>query len=72
MWFTQNSSQFNRLNNLTIINLPPESTQTMAALAQRTMQLQCNMQDGQIWLSDGDNSVMIEIEVLKAPSAKAY
>lgn len=65
MWFTQNSRQFERQKNLTIINLPAESTQALAKLAQRTMSLQCTIQDGQVWLSDGDASVEMERVVLK-------
>jgi uncharacterized protein YaeQ len=65
MWFAQNSSHFARLKNLTIINLPVESTQAMAKLAQRTMALQCTIQDGQVWLSDGDASVQVEQVTLK-------
>jgi uncharacterized protein YaeQ len=65
MWFTQNNPQFERLKNLTIINLPVESTQALAKLAQRKMDLQCTIQDGQVWLSDGDASVQVERVVLK-------
>jgi uncharacterized protein YaeQ len=65
MWFTQNSSQFARPKNLTIINLPLESTQALAKLAQRTMDLQCTIQDGQVWLSDGDAGVQVERKALK-------
>ena len=67
MWFAQNGSQFERQKNLTVINLPVESTRAIAKLAQRNMQLQCTIQDGQVWLSDGNDSVMIERDVLKAP-----
>ncbi len=71
MWFAQNSGQFERLKNLTVINLPVESTRAIAKLAQRNMQLQCTIQDGQVWLGDGNDSVMIERVTLKAPpSAK--
>jgi len=66
MWFAQNSSQFARQKNLTIINLPVSSTQALAKLAQRNMSLQCTIQDGQVWLSDGDASVQVERTVLKA------
>ena len=72
MWFAQNSSQFERLANLTIINLPPESTRAIAKLAQKSMQLQCTIQDGQIWLSDDKESVQIERENIKSVSAKNY
>ena len=67
MWFAQNSGQFERLKNLTVINLPVESTRAIAKLAQRNMQLQCTIQDGQVWLSDGNDSVMIERVTLKVP-----
>ena len=65
MWFAQNSSQFERQKNLTIINLPVESTRALAKLAQRSMNLQCTIQDGQVWLSDGNDSVQVERVMLK-------
>lgn len=66
MWFAQNSTQFARQKNLTIINLPVASTQALAKLAQRNMSLQCTIQDGQVWLTDGAVSVQVERTVLKA------
>lgn len=71
MWFEQNSRQLERLKNLTVINLPQESTRAIAELAQRTMQLQCTIQDGQIWLSDGQESVLVESSRLKAADGAA-
>jgi uncharacterized protein YaeQ len=70
MWFAQNSAQFVRQKNLTIINLPVESTQALAKLAQRTMGLQCTIQDEQVWLSDGDVSVQVEREALKTAAKR--
>lgn len=67
IWFTQNKAQFERQKNLSIINLTPESTQGLAGLAKRGMALQCTIQDGQVWMSDGETSVEIERVVLKAP-----
>lgn len=69
MWFAQNKSQFERQKNLTIINLPVESTTALTKMAKRTMSLQCTIQDGQIWLSDGDASVQVERETLKTAGA---
>jgi uncharacterized protein YaeQ len=66
MWFAKESAQFARQKNLTIINLPSVSTQALAKLAQRNMNLQCTIQDGQVWLSDGETSVQVEQVVLKA------
>ena len=72
MWFAQNASQFARLKNLAVINLPQESTRAIARLAQRTMQLQCTIHDGQVWLSDGKESVQVERVTLKEQSPTNY
>jgi uncharacterized protein YaeQ len=71
MWFAQNSAQFRRQKNLTIINLPVETTHALAGLAQRTMDLQCTLQDGQVWLSDGESSVPVERSALLTASSSA-
>ncbi|CAG1772942.1 putative protein YaeQ [uncultured bacterium] len=67
MWFDQNRALLNRQKNLTIIQLPAENTQALAKMIQRTMSLQCTIQDGQVWLSDGDSSVQIERIPLQTP-----
>lgn len=69
MWFAQNSAQFERQKNLTIINLPVESTRALAKLAQRSMNLQCTIQDGQVWMSNGEASVQVERVMLKTPGS---
>jgi uncharacterized protein YaeQ len=66
MWYAQNSALFERQQNLTIINLPVESTNALAKLVQRTMDLQCTIQDEQVWLSDGVESVQVERVVFKS------
>lgn len=65
MWFAQNSAQFERQKNLTIVNLPAADTLALSRLAKRTMSLQCTIQDGQVWLSDGDTSVQVERVTLR-------
>ena len=65
MWFEQNRKQFERLDNLSVVNLPQECTRALANLSQRTMQLQCTIQDGQVWLGNSDESVLVERIVLK-------
>lgn len=56
-WWQDVHSGLARPDNLTVIELPQAATQAMAALAQRTMQLQCTVQDGTVWLTDGKNTV---------------
>lgn len=65
MWFAQNKAQFERQKNLTVINVSAESTAELSKLAQRTMNIQCTIQDDQVWMGDGEASVSIERRVLK-------
>ena len=65
-WWQDNGSALARPDNLTVIELLPVATQDMAKLAQRTMQLQCTVQDGTVWLTDGARTVEIAPVVLSA------
>jgi uncharacterized protein YaeQ len=65
LWWDQNRDRLERLRNLAVFNLPAAETQTLAALASRGMSLQCTIQDGQAWLTDGDRSVQIGLLRLK-------
>ncbi len=66
IWWKQIANKVERARNLTVINLPSDAAADLATLAQRTMQLQCTIQDGQIWLTDGSKTVEIERETFKA------
>lgn len=66
VWWNQMAGKLDRARNLQVINLPSAATTELARMAKRTMQLQCTMQEGQIWIADGDQSVHLELEVLKA------
>ena len=70
IWWNQIGSRVERARNLTVYNLPAPTSQALAAMAQRSMQLQCTIQDGQAWLSNGERSVQIDLTVLKAPGAE--
>ncbi len=65
-WWQDHGNALARPDNLTVIALPPLATQEMAKLAQRTMQLQCTVQDGTVWLTDGNNTVEIAPLLLNA------
>lgn len=65
-WWQDNGTALNRPDNLTVVELPAESTQALAQLAQRTMQLQCTVQDGTAWITDGENTVELTPVVLSA------
>ncbi len=63
LWWEQNRAAMARLENLSVYNLPAEATQALAGLAERTMQLQCTLQEGQLWLGNGESSVAVEPQV---------
>jgi len=64
VWWDQARSNLEKMRNLSVICLPAEASQALSKLAQRTMKLQCTIQDGQIWLSDGSETVHIELKPL--------
>jgi uncharacterized protein YaeQ len=66
LWWNQVRDKLDRAGNLTVINLPAASSQAMARLAQRNMRLQCTIQDGQVLLTDGQNTAQVEPVTLKA------
>jgi len=68
MWFAQYRTQFDRLKNLSIFNLPVDSSRGISRLSQRNMQLQCTIQDEQVWLSDGKESIQVERVIFKEQS----
>ncbi|WP_194723280.1 YaeQ family protein [Noviherbaspirillum malthae] len=65
VWWSQVSSKLERAKNLRVFNIPSSVSQSLAKLAQRSMQLQCTIQDGQIWFSAGEETVQLEAGSLK-------
>ncbi len=68
VWWKNIETKLTRLNNLTVLQLPADTSQALAALAQRNMQLQCMVQDGEIWINTDGASVPVALKLLKAAS----
>jgi len=66
IWWNQVASRLERARNLSVFNMPSATSQALAALAQRTMQLQCTIQDGEAWLTSGEANVHIELTTLRS------
>jgi uncharacterized protein YaeQ len=60
IWWNENRDKMQRQSNLTVLKLTTETTQALAAWAQRNMALQCNIQEGDIMLTS--DAGMIEVE----------
>ena len=59
VWWKQIASKLTRLTNLTVLQLPVETTGALAALADRSMRLQCMIQDGESWLNSDRGNVQV-------------
>lgn len=68
LWWQKSRDKLERFGNLTVINLPVDACRRLGSLAERNMQLQCTLQEGQIWLADATDSVEIEPVVWKQAS----
>jgi uncharacterized protein YaeQ len=64
LWWNQNRDKLQRLDNLTVLRLPPASTQALAAFASRNMHLQCTIQEGLVWITNEAGAVQIEPQAL--------
>jgi uncharacterized protein YaeQ len=62
VWWNQIQSKLTRFKNLKVVNFSKSSTESLTGLVERTMQFDCSLQDGQIWLSHEGESFLIEPE----------
>ena len=69
LWWEQARDRFERAGNLAVIDLPAEATRAMAALAQRNMRLQCTIQDGLVWLDNGEGTAQVQPVTRTGPGA---
>ncbi|MDA8445982.1 YaeQ family protein [Paracidovorax valerianellae] len=60
VWWKGIQTKLSRLDKLQVWRLPAEASQAMAALAERSMQLQATVQEGALTLSSNLGSVHVE------------
>jgi uncharacterized protein YaeQ len=65
MWWQQHGGKLAGLGNLTVIDVPVESSATLAGLAARTMRLSCTIQDGVVWLADDTGNHELPLRLLQ-------
>jgi uncharacterized protein YaeQ len=70
IWWDQIASKLERCNNLTVVSVPAAASQALAKLAQRNMQLNCTIQDEQVWLADAQERVQVELTTVKLPPVR--
>ena len=65
LWWSQMKNKLERFENLNVYSLDANQIQELAKLAQRNMQLQCTIQDGTCWLTDGDQTTQVDLTIWK-------
>jgi uncharacterized protein YaeQ len=60
IWWRGIETKLTRLDNLHVYRIPAAASQQLAALAQRSMQLQATIQEGTLMLGDGARSIDVE------------
>lgn len=65
LWWQRNADKLQRFANLRVIEIPEVQSKLLAGLVQRSMQLQCTVQDGEIWLSCENQTLSVSPLVRK-------
>ncbi len=61
-WLKQIEDKIKRFDNLSIQHLEQTTVDQLGLLVKRTMQLQCTLQDGELWISDDSQQVHIALQ----------
>lgn len=65
VWWSRTGEKLSTVDRLTVVDVPREASAAMAHLVDRSMRLQCTVQEGHVWLTDGATSVAVELRRLK-------
>lgn len=63
-WWAGIAGKLTRFKNLTVWQIPAEQSEQLAALTQRSMNLQLTVQDGHMYIGSGEESVEITLKRL--------
>jgi len=65
VWWEKQRNKLARFENLAVVFLPQEATEALAAMIARSMDLQVTIQDGQVWVSDAQRTLVVTPETWK-------
>ncbi len=67
-WWSQSESKLKKFQRLSIEQFEQTTTAALVKLLERNMEFQCSIQDGQLWLTSGENTLLIETKKLQHSS----
>jgi uncharacterized protein YaeQ len=65
LWWEKNRDALERLDNVRVIDVPAEIVALLAKFAERSMRLDCTVQEGTAWIACGAETIHFEPAVLK-------
>jgi uncharacterized protein YaeQ len=60
VWWARTGAELARFDNLEVVSLGEATTEALTRMADRNMTLQLSVQDGDAWLTSGDERLQIE------------
>jgi len=67
VWWSQIGARLERARNLSVVSVPQDASRALTQLAQRTMRLNCTVQERQLWLDDTRHRVQVDLRALMEP-----
>jgi len=64
-WWSQAEQNLNKFERLSIEQFETSTCEALVKLLSRNMEFQCSIQDGQLWLTSGEETLLIETKKLK-------
>ena len=69
LWWKQNEAAMGKIGNVSVVEIPEDAGAALGAMAQRSMRVECTIQEGQVYLHAGEAALHFEPRVLKAIEA---
>ncbi|TYK64922.1 YaeQ family protein [Colwellia echini] len=64
-WWSQTEQSLKKFDKLTVEQFEQSTCDALVNLLSRNMDFQCSIQDGQLWLTSGDETLLVETLKLK-------
>jgi len=65
VWWNQNKNKMRQFEKLSVLQFPNEIVETLSNTVEKNMIFQCSIQDGQLWLTCGDETYLVELTQLQ-------
>jgi uncharacterized protein YaeQ len=72
IWWQQNAAVLDRVGNLSVVHFARESLQTLAGHAERSMQMQCTIHEGDFSIVLGGENIPIHTTTVKSSEKSRY